>query len=1187
MKKWAGMATVREQGAFVRPSEELKDILADVCLESTTDPDKAYGMYLITLATGKGKSWAARMMCAKYARLVREHPDAKRRRIFYVAPQKKNLPTREELEEAFLSEMMEKPNERDILILKSLDEMLLDGRFALGDAPKVIQSLAAVKGLKEALASYARAVAISERTPSDAAMTGIVAPCKDAVYQAATEFWEALWPWLRSPKRLEPIRGREGQLSANEQRARVKADPDWQWLGTLYPTIFIDDAKIVVCTSRKFASHVRTFVRRPFRLIDSVLVDNSIVILDEVDAIKEDLLQMYAEQAANTPIDLLEANRRICTASQTKDPNVFMTGQGDDGAGSKQVTAKEMLARIKRVTSATYNSTHLNGTIRTNRDLDDGSFIFYSDSFTSKTRGLVVEYDARLRSSVIREKKKDATEKGAMSLSRFISILRGNLGYIKTYLWPLAGHYKRNRDRALGPDDTFTREDAAWSYLNFLSLDPNQSIHILNGSTSRSRKSLDTGGSVTPTMVGDNTVYAKGFNYTILRNSPRHDMSTSMQYVNLHDTPENTLLRLACRTLVFGLSATADIDSVVGGFAMGYFQDQQPGILRDLPKDREARLAAAFDKADLPFRSVEHRCSTVLNCDSVQEWAEMLGDARAGEEAYDIVRQAPDSFIRCRYSRLAGAFKEFLDGGVTAMLALVMPVPSNEKDRLRPDILLDLFAIVAGVCQEPGAERYVKFIGPSSTWNPEREAELRDGLSGGGRAFVIASYQTLGRGVTSLKFKESDPSRSTVVWDDGTNERDFDGIYLDRPRNLFPKPELMEPEKVLSAIYKVKSLYDNDEIPFTTMQSAVDQFLSCLTGGIVRKPISFQNYPSIMRHATRVVCQACGRITRAGIVSNTVHIVIDPSLADSMDTHALDGRMVNHVFASLVDYLDGPEIPNDKDMIAQREAQRKNTYMRRMIYECVSKACWSNEDIKWWELARASFLAYPTFDPSKDVPSEVHSLLVNSYFKLPNNACAYTCDEDGDYRKVTVSFDENNRKLREVSARAAGMDLLAQVPDAAEAFKLNGWPMVWEPGPYVMPPIAFNNIYLGAIGEGVGRHLLEKYIDGLALDLLFDGEKYEQSDYRVKGTDIYVDFKYRRAGSMETESEALTVIRAKMERLDAEKVLVCNLVAESSQGYRCRILDGGKVMTVPYLIDSDTKSVSLANISAIADWLRR
>lgn len=388
---------------------------------------------------------------------------------------------------------------------------------------------------------------------------------------------------------------------------------------------------------------------------------------------------------------------------------------------------------------------------------------------------------------------------------------------------------------------------------------------------------------------------------------------------------------------------------------------------------------------------------------------------------------------------------------IRGMLALAMPAPSADRhSAFNQDIIRQILHVVA---RSKGAaeavEDHVRFIISSSSFQASYEEEAKKTLESGGRIFLVASYLSVGTGV-NLRFRDPDPESSIVVWDDGTGQRDFDAIYLDRPTNLAPYCHKMSVPEVVRSIFEVAELYEHDELGRSGLRDFCKHLARCVHSD-TSYGTSLRHLPSVRAKGTRFINQAIGRISRTGRKSKRIHILYDTRIASAIDPHAMDGQLVNVEFRTLMDTLSESVAAVDVDRFCNG-ARRVNRQARATINECIQKSYWTADDMLWWRNLREAVLAHPTWDPSEDIDPELMRLLHNASIRFPVTTSSYTYDQTDDYADVKVSFDPASPLSREVSCHAAHLDSLARVPQVRELFADRGWPFTWRNAKNVICP---------------------------------------------------------------------------------------------------------------------------------------
>ncbi len=188
--------------------------------------------------------------------------------------------------------------------------------------------------------------------------------------------------------------------------------------------------------------------------------------------------------------------------------------------------------------------------------------------------------------------------------------------------------------------------------------------------------------------------------------------------------------------------------------------------------------------------------------------------------------------------------------------------------------------------------------------------------------------------------------------------------------------------------------------------------------------------------------------------------------------------------------------------------------------------------------------------------------LTNITFELKKS------DFFNDFKNVIVDFKSNNGS--EISSKTARLNELLEIDGVKDLFDENKWAKSFKTNKYIIPPVMFNNIYKGALGEQIGKFIFEKYF-GIQLEEL-STENYEVFDYKIIDTNIYVDFKHWKETTEISFDNQESKIRKKLEKVQADKVFIINIL--SANEWQTVKSTDGKIVEVPYLWNSQTKELN-------------
>ena len=125
-----------------------------------------------------------------------------------------------------------------------------------------------------------------------------------------------------------------------------------------------------------------------------------------------------------------------------------------------------------------------------------------------------------------------------------------------------------------------------------------------------------------------------------------------------------------------------------------------------------------------------------------------------------------------------------------------------------------------------------------------------------------------------------------------------------------------------------------------------------------------------------------------------------------------------------------------------------------------------------------------------------------------------------------------------------------------------------------MLPVFYNNIYKGALGEVCGKYIFEK--QNIELEELVNTNDFEVFDYKIKGKQIYVDFKHWREYTVFDAQEMINKIVTKAKSLpDCKAVFVINLLSSYRTTYS-QVVDGIRIVEIPALLVEKEDGVYLS-----------
>lgn len=455
-----------------------------------------------------------------------------------------------------------------------------------------------------------------------------------------------------------------------------------------------------------------------------------------------------------------------------------------------------------------------------------------------------------------------------------------------------------------------------------------------------------------------------------------------------------------------------------------------------------------------------------------------------------------------------------------------------------------------------------------------------DVLSKGEKLFVISSYNTVGAG-QNLQYKA--PGNATIVavndYDRGDMEKDFDCIYLEKPTNLLVNVDSkkgIEAEDLIRFVYQMEFLMERGEVSRKDGIAVIKDAFICFSGGYTFSGKKGEPYKtdSVNNFAIRTLIQAVGRICRTGLKNPDIYIYVDNTILTDYDLSIVEQRMLNPEFAELVKvgktYFNGQA--NENLDIAVMENRAGTLALKAMQIINELKRNWTDDSIDYWKALRELCLMRPTLS-RKNVEHNSQYQLV--YMCAPGEITAYSYEQEGDYNKnITIKFDGS--LPQKMSEDEVHLKEIMQIPGVKALFEKHGYATSFVPSEFILTPPMFNNIYKGALGEVVGKYILEQYA-GVTLQEM-PPEFFELFDYTL-GNGVYVDFKLWKETMLISAEEEKKNVLEKLDKCGGKRAVIINIMLDHNM--QITSSDNGRIIEIPYLYRLDRKEIGTEIIAKI------
>ena len=418
-----------------------------------------------------------------------------------------------------------------------------------------------------------------------------------------------------------------------------------------------------------------------------------------------------------------------------------------------------------------------------------------------------------------------------------------------------------------------------------------------------------------------------------------------------------------------------------------------------------------------------------------------------------------------------------------------------------------------------------------------------------------------------------------MTYGDIDMEKDFDCIYLEKPTNLLVNVDSkkgIEAENLIRFVYQMEFLMERGEVSRKDGIAVIKDAFICFSGGYTFSGKKGEPYKtdSVNNYALRTLIQAVGRICRTGLKNPDIYIYVDNTILTDYDLSIVEQRMLNPEFAELVKvgkiYYNGQA--NENLDIAVMENRAGTLALKAMQIINELKRNWTDDSIDYWKALRELCLMRPTLS-RKNVEQNSQYQLV--YMCAPGEITAYSYEQEGDYNKnINIKFDGS--LPQKMSEDEVHLKEIMQIPGVKALFEKHGYATSFVPNEFILTPPMFNNIYKGALGEVVGKYILEQYA-GVTLQEM-PPEFFELFDYTL-GNGVYVDFKLWKETMLISVEEEKKNVLEKLDKCGGKRTVIINIMLDHNM--QITSSDSGRIIEIPYLYRLDRKEIGTEIIAKI------
>lgn len=1136
--------------------------------------DDSNGLLIVDMPTGFGKTYNVARSIENYVNNLNGD-----KKVFFITTLKKNFPENE-LKKAYKDNKKLKRYIRDVLVIKSNFDYIYDN-LLITEIPDKYK----FNSYYDLHRKIELLVEIDKKKDNGLKVI------KDEIIK---DIRKNLEPAFRSDisKLL-----RDKYPNANKRREAIRKSEDLKWIGKIYPTVFMEDYKIYFLTIDKFLVKNSVIVEPSYYFIDSKIVENSIIFIDEFDAGKDTIEKSIITRATSSREDYINLFLNIY---KSFDSHVFSKNIMNLSNEEDSKTCKYTFNKLKKEANEIFDNFKLQFNYKTYADgvNKKQSFLFTDCSYHTMLRNncsyiRVSLEEINNRVTIYFENKDEYYSNRKDTDIIVYSLVRQITNFLNKFrimLLNLASELRNviNNKRE-NKDDEFTIENAIKTICSEFHLSETQRNILMNDMCDHNIKKLDS-----DELIPDISFYNNGFKYFEFNDSDEHYNETLFNFVNIYDTPEKIIAYLSNIAKVIGVSATATIKTVTGNYDLDYLENILKDKFKRVSDETYNQIKEELNEVWKAYNSGEITVNTKIinfnkgNLELAERLEEIFENKKvANRYANKIIKlcggiDSSDYFSK-RYCNILAVIKEFvIRDDIKSFLCLNMVLPNRNSSTFSIELFNDSINELAKIfAKDITSENLV--VLKSENFDLDKEKVLNR-LSLGEKIFMISSYKTIGAG-QNLQYKFPN-LEGLIQLTKGSNKedgriknKDIDAIFLGDITNIavnLSKNGKLDDYTLLKHFFQIEYLYENDEINYRKLDSLIKLGFKKYSSDDFEDEIysNIRNVNSIRRHITRDIMQALGRMSRTFIKNKNIYIYAVEELLGKIDIDCLEDKILTPEMKSFVDVVNkmGYKYNEDEKIILNR-AERKASKGKTYIMGILSRG-WSQQSMQLWKGLRECVLRYPTANEKIYSTNDIIKNLYISSYKNINN---YFYAQKGDFSDTLIEFFADkeqfvqnprckDRYIAEVSEESARLKQILNYRGLEEYFCSMGYATTFNKDKYILSPVLFNNIYKGALGEVVGKFILEQEL-GVKLKEIDDESKFEFFDFEIS-KDVYIDFKHWKFNYIEEVSreKAKKEIENKLTQINGKKVYIINII--SDMNFPIHKQKDGRIIEIPFLINS-------------------
>lgn len=649
---------------------------------------------------------------------------------------------------------------------------------------------------------------------------------------------------------------RLAKMKPSERLNKIETDPEYQWIGELYPFIYMERKKILLMSVSKFLYGCSGIYKNGTQFLKSRMTKNAIVFLDEFNTAKRYMYDKICEDVLKVKNDYLDLFRRICMRKDVSKVNTLLQKAKEDidPDGSRYEKICQELDAIYKEYMLDYDYKMNNG----EKTKQDFLFSDRESHFVANPEGgksLLASYNKEENHMDI------VYGEDGLKIDEMLDRIHRCICSFRIYCIDWAESYGKmvNAQRKENQEDYFEDDNALSTIFECYGLSSNDRaimsdiINIAKDKKNAADKQVVS-------------FYDYGFEYYWLVNHDKFNQKTKIQYYSIHVTPEKILADISKRMTVIGLSATAEYNTVLKNFNLTYLKEKLGDGYHETPKALKRLIINEIQKMKNAYKDINLHTKVIDGC---LDKSEISGKTKKYimRQVNNVVVDDKNDYQRERYFALAKAMDVFSKADIQSMLCFENIAAKDNAPEWDKQILENMFGAICGT-----GKAKIFFLNGNNF--DQQKRKIQSELSNGTRALILSAYETIGAG-QNMQYEISDKSAYVELPKHHKLEKDIDAIYLGNITNIIKKNNENTDKERLERIIQIEELR---EIGDMTPQEKEEYIKDILCGKVPSG--SPENVPHAKTARTDTEVQAVGRICRTGYKNKDIYILVNEKLME-------------------------------------------------------------------------------------------------------------------------------------------------------------------------------------------------------------------------------------------------------------------------------------------------------------------